>query len=70
VSTQPTTTSSPAAALYQVPRVARVRGLSEERVRSLVEARIERRTFGLLGEARVAVLSLNRELDRLAAGGG
>jgi len=61
---------SPAAALYQVPRVARVRGLSEERVRSLVEARIERRTFGLLGEARVDVLSLNRGLDRLAAGGG
>jgi K+-transporting ATPase ATPase C chain len=61
---------TPAAALHQVPRVARVRGLSEERVRSLVEARIEGRTFGLLGEPRVNVLLLNTDLDRLDAGGG
>ena len=61
---------SPAAALYQVPRVARARGLPEERVRSLVEARIEGRTFGLLGEPRVNVLLLNRDLDRLQTGGG
>jgi K+-transporting ATPase ATPase C chain len=61
---------SPAAALYQVPRVARSRGLSEDRVRERVEARIERRTLGLLGEPRVNVLLLNRDLDRLAAGGG
>jgi K+-transporting ATPase ATPase C chain len=60
---------SPAAALYQVPRVARVRGLSEERVRSLVEARIERRTFGLLGEPRINVLLLNLDLERAASGG-
>ena len=60
---------TPAAALYQVPRVARVRGLSEERVRSLVEARIEGRTFGLLGEPRVNVLLLNLDLERAAGGG-
>ena len=60
---------SPAAALYQVPRVARARGLSEERVRALVEARIEARTLGLLGEPRVNVLLLNLDLERAAAGG-
>jgi K+-transporting ATPase ATPase C chain len=61
---------TPAAAFYQVPRVARVRGLEEQRVRALVGSRIEERTLGLLGERRVNVLLLNRDLDRLAAGGG
>jgi len=61
---------SPAAALYQVPRVARARGLGEERVRALVESRIEGRTLGLLGEPRVNVLLLNADLDRLETGGG
>jgi potassium-transporting ATPase KdpC subunit len=61
---------SPAAALYQVPRVARVRGLPEERLRALVEAHVEARTFGLLGEPRLNVLLLNRDLDRLEAGSG
>jgi K+-transporting ATPase ATPase C chain len=61
---------SPAAALHQVPRVARARGLPEDRVRALVEARSEPRTFGLLGEPRVNVLLLNRDLDRLQTGGG
>jgi K+-transporting ATPase ATPase C chain len=61
---------SPAAAHHQVPRVARVRGLEEERVRALVGARTEARTFGLLGEPRVNVLLLNRDLDRLDTGGG
>ena len=60
---------SPAAALYQVPRVARARGLPEERVRALVEAHIEGRTFGLLGEPRVNVLLLNLALERAASGG-
>jgi K+-transporting ATPase ATPase C chain len=59
---------TPAAALYQVPRVARARGLNEERVRSLVESRIERRTFGLLGEPRVNVLLLNLDLEQAARG--
>jgi K+-transporting ATPase ATPase C chain len=61
---------SPAAALYQVPRVARARGLGAERVRALVDARVEERTLGLLGERRVNVLLLNADLDRLDPGGG
>ena len=54
---------SPAAALYQVPRVAHARNLSEDRVRQLVESHITPRQFGLLGESRVNVLSLNLALD-------
>jgi K+-transporting ATPase ATPase C chain len=60
---------SPAAALYQVGRVARARGLPEDAVRRLVEARIEGRGLGLLGEPRVNVLLLNLDLERAAAGG-
>ncbi len=54
---------SPAAALYQVPRVARARGLSEEMLKGLVAKHTEKRQFGLLGEERVNVLELNLELD-------
>lgn len=57
---------SPAAALYQVPRVARSRGLPPSRVRALVEERIERPLFGVLGAPRVNVLLLNLALDDLA----
>lgn len=59
---------SPAAAFYQVKRVARARGLSEDRVHELVAAHVEGRTFAVLGEPRVNVLGLNRALDRAEAG--
>jgi K+-transporting ATPase ATPase C chain len=55
---------SPAGALWQVPRVAEARGVSESRVRVLVEDSIEGRDLGLLGEPRVNVLLLNLALDR------
>jgi K+-transporting ATPase ATPase C chain len=56
---------SPAAALRQVARVARERGLAPELVRELVLERVEPRTFGILGEPRVNVLELNLALDAL-----
>ena len=53
---------TPAAALYQVPRVARERHLSEETVRGIVRDHIKERQLGLLGEPRVNVLELNLAL--------
>ena len=56
---------SPAAALYQVPRIARARGLDESKLKDLVGNFTKGRQLGVLGEPRVNVLELNLELDRL-----
>jgi potassium-transporting ATPase KdpC subunit len=59
---------SPAAAEYQVGRIARIRGLSEARVRELVAGHRSERFLGVLGEPRVNVLELNLALDQLRGG--
>ena len=59
---------SPAAAEFQIPRIARERGLSESALRDLVQKHTDQRDLGLLGEPRVNVLELNLALDGASAG--
>jgi K+-transporting ATPase ATPase C chain len=56
---------SPDGAMFQVPRVAKARGLSDQQVSELVQKHIEGRFLGFIGERHVNVLQLNMALDQL-----
>src|SRR5271165_2036886 len=58
---------SPAAAEFQIPRIARERGLSEAAIRNVIQRHTKQRDLGLLGEPRVNVLDLNLALDEIAS---
>jgi potassium-transporting ATPase KdpC subunit len=58
---------TPAAAEFQVPRIAKTRGLSEQQVREIIQRHTEGRQLGFLGEPRVNVLEVNLELDQMSS---
>lgn len=59
---------SPAAADYQIPRLSKMRGISEETLREVIRKNTEGRTFGILGEPRVNVLQVNLDMDKISKG--